>query len=591
MTIKCSDKSKSMVVMSDEVYRMKAEKILLDSEHYEEENMTAEELEKRVCDQMKKTKSLGNLPVEVYKGLFPKGSRLPEFYGLPKVHKKDVPLRPVVAAFNGPLTPISILLERILHQLLPFVSAHIPNTVTAISHLEKVFPDRKVPSNAIIVTMDIVALYPSIPIADGIDAVVEKLKTHKEDINMLGISLGDIRSLLRFVLMNNYFTFGEKVYRQRAGVAMGNHLAPPLAIVFMDRMEQAMLESAIFKPETYDRYVDDCLMIWCHGEAELLRFMEHCNSQHRSIRFTWETSLERRPVSYMDTAIEINSHNFLEFELFQKPSDSGVNLNFQSCIPQHVKRSVATQQFHRARTLSSNPTLEERSMRKIKDLLRRNEFPESRIKKAEKASKEIVKRGKNDNETYVTLRLPFCSDGLDKKVRDLVRKSELPLRVRYNQAQNLKDRLVRSALSPKVKVCKVHEKFVEQQQRERKKRGKPRDDCISCKAGLDGGTCDIEGAVYCLKCNVCGEEYVGETRRVIRARVGEHHMQARNRCRETAWGEHMRKHQEIEIAKEPIFTARVLTIEKNNAKRKVREAIEIRDRQPKINRTRGWAIA
>ena len=56
-------------------------------------------------------------------------------------------------------------------------------------------------------------------------------------------------------------------------------------------------------------------------------------------------------------------------------------------------------------------------------------------------------------------------------------------------------------------------------------------------------------------------------------------------------GEHMRKHQEIEIAKEPIFTARVLAIEKNSAKRKVREAIEIRDRQPKINRTRGWAIA
>ena len=60
--------------------------------------------------------------------------------------------------------------------------AHIPNTVTAISHLEKVFSDRKVPSNAIIVTMDVVALYPSIPIADGIDEVIEILKTHRKVI-------------------------------------------------------------------------------------------------------------------------------------------------------------------------------------------------------------------------------------------------------------------------------------------------------------------------------------------------------------------------------------------------------------------------
>ena len=125
---------------------------------------------------------------------------------------------------------------------------------------------------------------------------------------------------------------------------------------------------------------------------------------------------------------------------------------------------------------------------------------------------------------------------MDKKVRDLVRKSRLQLRVRFDQVLNLEDRLVRSALAPKVKVCKVHEKYVEQRQRKRKKHGKPRDDSISCKAGLDGGTCDIEGAVYCLKSNVCGEEYVGETQRVIRARIGEHHMQARNRCRETAWG-------------------------------------------------------
>ena len=56
-------------------------------------------------------------------------------------------------------------------------------------------------------------------------------------------------------------------------------------------------------------------------------------------------------------------------------------------------------------------------------------------------------------------------------------------------------------------------------------------------------------------------------------------------------GEHMGKHRDVVIAKESVFAAQVLAIEKNSAKRKVGEAIEIRGRQPKINRTKGWTIA
>ena len=47
-----------------------------------------------------------------------------------------------------------------------------------------------------LVTMDVVALYPSIPIADGIAAVLRKLSLHQEDIDMLGPSLDNIESLL-----------------------------------------------------------------------------------------------------------------------------------------------------------------------------------------------------------------------------------------------------------------------------------------------------------------------------------------------------------------------------------------------------------
>ena len=569
------------------MYQQKVADILTNSENYELVNMTAGMLEKKVTAELN-MKSLKRLPADVYAGLFPKETRLPDFYGLPKIHKSNAPLRPVVAAYDSPLTAISILLERILHQLLPFVPAHIPNTVGATLSLKNTFQSLKVPPGAIIVTMDVVAMYPSIPIEDGISAVISKLRQHEEDIDTLGLPLEDIESLLRFVLTNNFFKFGDKVYRQKTGVAMGNHLAPPLAIVFMDRLESRMLQSAEARPEVYHRYVDDCLMVWCHGEAELRRFVDHCNRQHPSIRFTWESSLNGEPVNFMDMSICILPDYRLQYELYQKSTNSGINLNFESCIPQHIKRSVAAQQFRRASMLSSDPTAEQRSKEKIKVLLESNNFPPSEVKKAETVSRGPHAKHRKQDQCKIILRLPFCSDGLDRKIRRLVRKSRLPIMVTYKHGASIQEKLVRSALLPR--TCTVHDKFLEQRNLEKRPRGKPRDDCTSCKAGLDPKLCDRQGAVYLLTCRLCSEEYVGESHRAIRTRIAEHHMQARNRYSETAWGEHMKTHPQKKVDKEPVFTARLLAIERNDIARKAREAIEIRERRPTINRNKGWTI-
>ena len=93
--------------------------------------------------------------------------------------------------------------------------------------------------------------------------------------------------------------------------------------------------------------------------------------------------------------------------------------------------------------------------------------------------------------------------------------------------------------------------------------------------------------LYSLTCTICSKEYIGETQRPIRARVQEHFTDTRNRRKDTPWGEHVLSfHKDIDCAKEktPIFTARILAFEENVIRRKAREAIEIRDRRPEVNR-------
>ena len=85
---------------------------------------------------------------------------------------------------------------------------------------------------------------------------------------------------------------------------------------------------------------------------------------------------------------------------------------------------------------------------------------------------------------------------------------------------------MRSALLPN--YCIVHEKYLEQQQGT-KRRGRPRDDCLACQAGLSSSLCDQKGVVYWLECIVCNEECIGESQQAIRRGIGEHHA---NQCTE-----------------------------------------------------------
>ena len=95
------------------------------------------------------------------------------------------------------------------------------------------------------------------------------------------------------------------------------------------------------------------------------------------------------------------------------------------------------------------------------------------------------------------------------------------IRLIYTQGSTLKQHFVRSAFVQA--TCKVHEKYEGQQKKGKRSRGKPRDDCLSCRAGLQQIMCDQKNIVCSLECRLCDAEYVGATRRTARAKMSEHH--------------------------------------------------------------------
>ena len=140
--------------------------MLSDTEINEPTNISLEVLRKKVMSALRKIKIMKDLPNDIARSVRPSmKNRLPEFYGLPKAHKRNKPLRRIVADFNGPITPIFIFLKGILHQLLKFIPAHILNTTAVKCRLTKLLPELQAKTEqVIIVTMDVIAVYSTIPI-------------------------------------------------------------------------------------------------------------------------------------------------------------------------------------------------------------------------------------------------------------------------------------------------------------------------------------------------------------------------------------------------------------------------------------------
>ena len=84
--------------------------------------------------------------------------------------------------------------------------------------------------------------------------------------------------MAEFLLKNNYFEFDRSVYQQVSGTAIGTKFAPPYACIFMDRLENEILDTQILKPLVWLRYIDDIFLYGCivkkswkiHGRVELL---------------------------------------------------------------------------------------------------------------------------------------------------------------------------------------------------------------------------------------------------------------------------------------------------------------------------------
>ena len=145
-------------------------------------------------------------------------------HGLPKMHKPDVPIRPIVSAIGSYTYNFTKLMPEILKPL-SHSQYDIKDSFTFSSELLSV---TSIPHMC---SYDIVSLFTNIPINETIEISLAMLY---KDTNLLnGLTRLQFKKLLIYCVKQNDFVFNGMYYDQVDGVAMGSPLGPILANIFI----------------------------------------------------------------------------------------------------------------------------------------------------------------------------------------------------------------------------------------------------------------------------------------------------------------------------------------------------------------------
>ena len=495
----------------------------------------------------------------------PTQTRTQLLYFLKKLHKNPHGVRPICSGSGGPTELISALVDSYLSP----ITKKQPSYIRDSSHLIKIIETLPLPSNVILVSLDVTALYPSIPQAEAIEICATFAQREHNDPNVANM----IRIFLHHILKNNTFLFNNAPYLQLRGTAMGTRTAPSLANLFMADLEQRFLTTQTLKPLHYFRFIDDILIFWTHSPKNLDTFIQDLNSFHPTIKFTHERSEEK--ATFLDIDIykgpRFAESGILDIKTHIKPTNKFQYLYYTSSHPRAMKTSVLKGEMHRFLRSTSNKETFLQTKKTLKQKFRDRGYPSPLIEEIhqtfpfEKRTELINKIPDPENpaipdrtnEPPLTLVIPYDPwfPTLKKSIHNLwnIIENDEPLneifpnrpKIAFKRSKNLRDTLVRAKLPTTTTIRTTETVPTETPPLTVAKSSVTPCNKINCKCcksirhrttitslstnetfPVEGEyTCTSRLLIYMLECPICGMQYIGQTTETLAQRLRRHRLQ------------------------------------------------------------------
>lgn len=311
----------------------------------------------------------------------------PSFYLLPKAHKPDRPFvgRGILAVTSGVFKTLDEYITSVIAPLLPLIPGSLQDTPDLIRKMEQL---QDLPSDAILFSADVVALYPSIPIEEGILAAVDFYTEHFDILATSCLNYGLLpppssslfAKILGTILQNNFFTYrGKAFFQQISGIAMGSSISVFVANTFMFHRSRALVLSKNPKLLYLGRYIDDFVGVALAQPAEIVSLFSSITDEH--INLTYVFTKPGEELAALDVLIKLSEGRPV-FRLYRKPTDGHQYLHWTSAHPRHLLKSIPGCQTTRYLRNCSHPEAFTKAMTELLSRFRQRGYPANVLSKA-----------------------------------------------------------------------------------------------------------------------------------------------------------------------------------------------------------------
>ncbi|BHF79351.1 hypothetical protein SprV_0702247100 [Sparganum proliferum] len=204
-----ADKGRATVVLDKSEYVTKAQELLNDNQSYKVvDTDPMKTLVGKINKSLNRMRNQKAISEKDWRQMKPQDAALARFYGLPKIHKPNVPLRPIVALKGTPTYGLAKWLAKHLKRL----TDGSEHTAVSSTHFLEKLKGVVIAPDEVMVSFDVVSLFTSIPKELAME-VINDLLDRKHDEEGNPFKRKHVMELLDYCL-RTYFTFNGQIYEQ-----------------------------------------------------------------------------------------------------------------------------------------------------------------------------------------------------------------------------------------------------------------------------------------------------------------------------------------------------------------------------------------
>jgi len=528
-----ADKGAAVVVLDSKDYDDKLVALLSEGPYKAVSKDPGPRLRRSLYSVLRPVADSGRIDRKTLLRLCPTHFQCPYIFGVPKIHKPGIPLRPIISMVDSLFAPVGRFLADVLSPFGRGGDSFVGNSGEVVAKLRSIGDL----SEGRLVSFDVTSLFTNVPVAESL-MIIEGLLRNDDSLSERTIlSVVELMSLLEFCLSNCYFLHKGSFYVQSDGVAMGGSVSVVVANIYMFHFEELALSSArrlgLLVPDHWLRFVDDVLTRFSGTDGQLQDFLRFLNSLRPSIQFTMEMEMEGK-IPFLDILITKEAGG-MSFSVYRKATHTDLYLRRDSCHPSSVFKGLVNTLGKRAVEVCSPSNLRS-ELDHLDGVFRSNGYGPSDLYPLRRGKVRRVSRSAISTDRVSGLNkrvsIPFYPSLSEKVARKL---KSVGLSVALRPPMKLGARLVKKRDNQPV----------------------------------------LFGIVYSINCGQCEWVYVGESGRSLDERVSEHKRSVKNCCTNSEVAKHCWENKH----RMDWSSASILDRERGFGKRLFKEAWRTRERK------------